>query len=291
WDFPDLPESISVKDENKIKWFVYPGLQKTAKGKKSVNLRLFRLRDKAVDSHKDGITMLFTIYFSKDLKFLKKALTLPKKKEKMANYFGGAQRFRKKLYQIIINNLFCKNIRSKDAFYSHAESVAPTILPKGRELLDLSLSVLDAYHETRTSLYDLETVHSANSAALQFLKDLREELKKLAPETFMDLYDAHRLIHLIRYIKAIDFRARRALVNFEKDRAKAKEVLLFTQSLNKQLQGLSLSASAEKKAAIEEYFWLIEEYKVSVFAQELKTPVRVSKKRLEKRLREIERMV
>ena len=291
WDFPDLPESISIKDENKIKWFVYPGLQKTAKGKKSVNLRLFRLRDKAVDSHKDGITMLFTIYFSKDLKFLKKVLTLPKKKEKMANYFGGAQRFRKKLYQIIINNLFCKNIRSKDAFYSHAESVAPTILPKGRELLDRSLSVLDAYHETRTSLYDLETVHSDNNAALQFLKELREELKKLAPETFMDLYDTHRLIHLIRYIKAIDFRARRALVNFEKDRAKAKEVLLFTQSLNKQLQGLSLSASAEKKAAIEEYFWLIEEYKVSVFAQELKTPVRVSKKRLEKRLREIERMV
>jgi len=80
------------------------------------------------------------------------------------------------------------------------------------------------------------------------------------------------------------------LVNFEKDRAKAKEILVFTESLNKQLQGLSLSASAEKKAAIEEYFWLIEEFKVSVFAQELKTPVRVSKKRLEVKLREIQRM-
>ena len=290
WDFPDLPESISITGENKSKWVVYPGLQKASQGKKSVNLRLFPLRDKAVDSHKDGVTMLFVIYFSKDLKFLKKALTLPKKKEPMANYFGGAKRFKKKLYQSIISNLFCKNLRSRDAFYSHAESVAPTILPSGRKLLDRSLSVLDAYHETRTSFYNLETVHSTNSAALQFLKDLREELKKLVPETFMDLYDTDRLVHLIRYIKAIDFRAHRALVDFEKDRAKVKEIRFFTERLNKLLQELSPAASAEKKAALEEYFWLIEEYKVSVFAQELKTPVRISKKRLEKKLQEIERM-
>jgi ATP-dependent helicase HrpA len=59
--------------------------------------------------------------------------------------------------------------------------------------------------------------------------------------------------------------------------------------LNKQLKKLSQS-SAEKKAAVEEYFWLIEEFKVSVFAQELKTPVRVSKKRLENKLQAIERM-
>jgi len=290
WDFPDLPECISIIAKNKSKWVVYPGLQKASQQEKSVNLRLFLHPDQALDSHKEGVTRLFTIYFSKDLKFLKKALTLPKKNEKMANYFGGAKRLEKKLFESITNTLFSKNIRSKDAFYSYAESVAPAILPRGRELLDRSLSVLEAYHETRSVLYTLETAHRTNHTALQFLKDLREELKKLVPETFMVLYDTERLIHLIRYIKALDFRARRALVNFEKDRTKAKKVLVFTQSLDKQLQGLSLSASAEKKAAIEEYFWLIEEFKVSVFAQELKTPVRVSKKRLQDKLKEIERM-
>ncbi|MBU1399010.1 MAG: DUF3418 domain-containing protein, partial [Proteobacteria bacterium] len=49
--------------------------------------------------------------------------------------------------------------------------------------------------------------------------------------------------------------------------------------------------SDEKKKAVEEYFWLIEEYRVSLFAQELKTPVPVSAKRLEKKFKEIERMV
>jgi ATP-dependent helicase HrpA len=57
------------------------------------------------------------------------------------------------------------------------------------------------------------------------------------------------------------------------------------------LQELSVSASEEKRKAVEDYFWLIEEYKVSVFAQEIKTPVRVSKKRLKLRLKEIGRMI
>jgi ATP-dependent helicase HrpA len=291
WDFPELPESISITGENHSTWLVYPGLQKASQQEKSVNLRLFLHPDQAVDFHKNGVAGLFAIYFSKDLKFLKKALTLPKKKEKTANYFGGAKRFQEKLYENIINTLFCKNIRSRDAFYSHAESVAPAILPSGRILLERSLSVLEAYHETRTILYRLEIACRTNPTALIFLEDLREELTKLVPDTFLDLYDTDRLIHLVRYIKAMGMRAQRALVNLEKDREKEKQVRFFTEPLNKLLQELSPAASAEKKTAVESYFWLIEEYKVSIFAQELKTPFRISKKRLEEKLQEIERMV
>jgi ATP-dependent helicase HrpA len=107
----------------------------------------------------------------------------------------------------------------------------------------------------------------------------------------MDIYDMERFVHLVRYIKALAIRAQRALVNFEKDWTKTEEIRFFTDSLNVLLKGLSPDASEEKRAAVEEYFWLIEEYKVSVFAQELKTPVRVSKKRLERKLKEIERII
>ena len=41
---------------------------------------------------------------------------------------------------------------------------------------------------------------------------------------------------------------------------------------------------------MEDFFWMVEEFKVSVFAQELKTPYPVSEKRLQKKLKEIERM-
>jgi len=290
WDFPDLPEFIDLKDKNVSQWLVYPGLQKVDPKKKSVNLRLFQSNETAIESHKEGVALLFTLYFSKDLKFLRKTLKLPKDMEEISNYFGGSARFEKRMYESIIKKLFFKNIRSKDAFFTHAESIAQSILSEGRELLNQSLPVLEAYHETRTTIYALETAHKTNRAALQFLKGLRTELSKLMPETFADLYDAGRIIHLVRYMKALEIRAQRAMVDFEKDRVKTDEIQIFTESLNRLLKGLSPTTSKEKKAAIEAYFWLIEEYKVSIFAQELKTLVPVSKKRLKETLREIERM-
>ena len=290
WDFPDLPEFIDLKDKNMKQWLVYPGLQKADPKQKSVNLRLFQSNETAIESHKEGVALLFTLYFSKDLKFLKKTLKLPKDMEEISNYFGGSARFEKRMYESIINKLFLKNIRSKDAFFAYAESITQSILSEGRELLNQSLPVLEAYHETRTTIYALETAHNTNKAVLEFLKGLRTELSKLVPETFVDLYDADRIIHLIRYMKALEIRARRAVVDFEKDRAKADDIQIFTKSLNQLLKGLSPTTSKEKKAAIEAYFWLIEEYKVSIFAQELKTSVPVSKKRLKETLKEIERM-
>ena len=99
------------------------------------------------------------------------------------------------------------------------------------------------------------------------------------------------MIHLVGYMKALEIRARRAVVDFEKDRAKSHDIQIFNESLNQLLKELSPTTSKEKRDAIEAYFWLIEEYKVSIFAQELKTSVPVSKKRLKEKLREIERMV
>ncbi|MBW2491869.1 MAG: ATP-dependent RNA helicase HrpA [Deltaproteobacteria bacterium] len=290
WDFPDLPEHIHLKGKNMAQWMVYPGLQNVDPTEKSVNLRLFQSSEKAIKSHKEGVAILFTLYFSKDLKFLKKNLKLPKNMEKQVNYFGGSALFEKRIYERIIKKLFFKNIRSKDAFFAHADSIAQSILSEGRELLNHSLPVLEAYHETRTTIYALETAHNTNKTALQFLKGLRTELSKLVPETFVDLYDVDRFIHLVRYMKALEIRAHRAVVDFEKDRAKSDEIGIFTESLDGLLKGLSPTTSKEKRTAIEAYFWLIEEYKVSLFAQELKTSIPVSKKRLIETLKEIERM-
>ena len=290
WDFPDLPEHIELKGTNTAQWLVYPGLQKADSKEKSVNLRLFQSREKAMESHKEGIALLFTLYFSKELKFLKKMLKLPKDMKQKSNYFKGPAHVEKRMYESIIKKLFFKNIRSKNAFFAYAKSVSHSILSTGRELLGQSLPVLEAYHETRTVIYDLETAHNTNRTVLQFLKGLRTELSRLVPETFVDLYDIDRMIHLVRYMKALEIRAKRAVVDFEKDREKSAEIQVFTESLNDLLDELSPTTSTEKKTAIEAYFWLIEEYKVSIFAQELKTSVPVSKKRLKEKLKEIERM-
>ena len=66
---------------------------------------------------------------------------------------------------------------------------------------------------------------------------------------------------------------------------------MFSDRLANLLEILSPSVSKEKRRAIEDFFWLIQEYKVSIFAQELKTPFPVSKNKLKKKLSEIERMI
>jgi len=66
---------------------------------------------------------------------------------------------------------------------------------------------------------------------------------------------------------------------------------VFINHINDMIQELSPHASQEKREAVETYRWMVEDFKVSLFAQELKTQFPVSKKRLEEKRKEIERMV
>jgi ATP-dependent helicase HrpA len=56
-------------------------------------------------------------------------------------------------------------------------------------------------------------------------------------------------------------------------------------------EALSANASDEKRKEMEEFSWMIEEFKVSLFAQELKTPFPISAKRISKKIEKIERML
>ena len=116
-------------------------------------------------------------------------------------------------------------------------------------------------------------------------------LAQLVPESFINLYDMERLAHIERYIKSMEIRAQRAMVDLEKDQTKVKEVKSFSDRLDELVKTLSTNATEDKRSAIEEFFWMIEEYKVSIFSQELKTAIPVSKVRLEKKLGEIKRMI
>lgn len=194
------------------------------------------------------------------------------------------------MYESVIQDLFHRDIRTKDAFYSHAEAAAPHVLKSGQEKLNSVCPVLKAYHESRSILYNLESTNG-DRCIKELFSQLRLELRRLVPESFQELYDSERLIHLERYIQAISIRAQRAFENFAKDQVKAGELKGYTDRLDHLLNELSGDTSEEKKNRTEEYFWMIEEYKVSLFAQELKTSFPVSKKRLDEKLKEIERMV
>ena len=284
WDFGDLPETISLETN----LLVYPGLEPAAGG---VNFRLFKDSAEAFETHKKGVKTLFMIRFRKDIKFLKKDLKLPDAISAKAVYFGGARTVERGMYDNITNRFFLLKIRTEAAFEAHASAIGRSILPEGHLLMELTGRVLDAYHNVRQNIDMILRANRANPPVQAFCSRLTRELEGLVPKDFLDRYAPDRMAHLPRYLNAFKIRAERGAYDRDKDQEKAGRIEPFTEALRRNLRDISSHASLEKRKSFEEFFWMVEEFKVSVFAQELKTPFPVSAKRLEKKLREVERMV
>ncbi len=287
WDFGDLPEEITLESRDALQGFAYPALQE-AEG--SVNIRLFQTREEADAAHAKGITALCGLHFQPELKYLKKSLSLSGDMKVWSAAFGGHKILENRLYEKILRDLFCVPVRSAAAFHEHAEAAATRILPRGQEILKEIRTFVQAYHETVATLHTLDMSHRFNEPAKRFLESVRLDLDRLVPDDFLLQYDVERRGDIIRYLKALVIRTDRGLLHLEKVLAKSKEIKPFDEFLQETLQHLTPESSAEKLQAIEAFRWMIEEYKVSLFAQELKTPYPISRKRLEEKKREIERL-
>ena len=284
WDFDDLPEHTLLG----ASLVAYPGLEP---GEGSVNIRLFANAEEALASHKKGVEALFSLRLSRDLRFLKRVLVLPEEMAEGATYFGGAHAFEKAIYEGLVHRLFFLDIRTGEDFRSHAEAMKPTLVFKAKEFMALTGAVLKAFHQTRSTLIAIESAGRANKAVLALCAEIRKDLDLLVPKDFLEHYAPDHLVHLPRYLKAMEMRAERGANDWEKERRKAAEAGVFIKALEKMRADLSPHASLEKREALDAFRWMVEEFKVSVFAQELKTPFPVSSKRLEKKLNEIKRMV
>jgi ATP-dependent helicase HrpA len=288
WDFGNLPDAISLKSGGQLEGYAYPGLEATDG---SVNLRLHKDKHGAEVLHKKGVSALYKIYFKEELKYLKKAISLKGDMKQWADSLGGARSVETTILDKLTHDLFSINIRTRDAFIRHAEDIKGQILPHGQDMVSRCKPAIKSYYDTSTYLKNLENANRANKPALDYLSYLREEMNELMPGNFLMRYDSERLIHVMRYLKAICIRAERGMAHLDKALTKIREVNIFSDNLQSMLESSGAGASEEKLNLIEEYRWMIEEYKVSLFAQELKTAYPVSRKRLEKKRQEIERIV
>ena len=284
WDFGELPDAVDSPPGARSAWVAYPALEA---GESSVNLKLFPRRDQALAAHRNGVAALCAIHCARDVKFLKRNLALPEEVHPSARYLGGARALEAAMVARVLQDLFAADIRSPQGFEELATACAPRILPAGRELLYAVIPVIEAYAAARGQIAAL--VRGGGLLA-DFGRALAEELAHLVPNHFIALYDRSRLSDLVRYIQALAIRARRGAVDLEKDRVKAAGAAQVTGRLNALLNTLSPEASEQKRQALEALFWMIEEYKVSIYAQELGTAMRVSPKRLEEKIAEVGRM-
>jgi ATP-dependent helicase HrpA len=290
-EFPleNIPESVALDPKAPNKEKGYPALS-MEEGK--IHLRLFRDRLAAVKEHPKGVAHLLIRSFHHELKFLKHNLILSREVRDAAIYFGGYREMEKSLYKNVIKSLFERNLRTKNDYNVYREELSKKGLHTfGRLKRDAVYAVLNEHHKTRKLLNQLVSDNYAHQKLLKFLEEQQLQLTQLLPSNFIDFYDEKRLTHMLRYLAALRLRARRATVNLDKDYQRWSEVKPFIEQLNELLSSLTPQSSAKRRCAVEAFYWMTEEFKISLFAQEIGTDGPISKKRLKKKLEEIDRMI
>jgi ATP-dependent helicase HrpA len=119
-------------------------------------------------------------------------------------------------------------------------------------------------------------------------RDVEQQMANLVCKNCFSRTPWEYLQHLPRYLKALRLRIEKHPGNPDRDGKNAQAVGLIWQNwealVEKQIKADKITAD------LLNFRWLIEELRVSVFAQELKTPFPVSVKRLEKILAELNQM-
>ncbi len=279
-NFQSLPENIPAGPF----MVAYPALEATEKG---VNIRLFRTKEEALASHLEGVAALLEARFARDVEFLRRYLSLFEEYEKAALFFGGKGAVEKGMLENIGKVVFQKDLRSLQELEAYSETVVRGLFEKSHLLRETTFAILAQYQRTREAIRAIEASQRSGPALSALAEEMRKSLEALVPQNFLEVYSLDRLVHLPRFLKALEIRAERARIDLDKDRRKAEQARPFVEAFDRLHKKITESGSLEKKKAAGEFRWLVEEFKVSLFAPELKTSVPVSPKRLTVKLKEI----
>jgi ATP-dependent helicase HrpA len=308
WDFGELPQQIPLTGIQGFMGYAYPALHLIDD---SINLRLFFDQRESAANHLRGVAALYEIHFADMLKQLRKNVTLNAGMKAMAANIGNHKQLEQSIINRVKKDLFFKPWRKQEDFIHHADSLNSKILQYGQEVLVSIAHGLKVFDDTHICVHKLTMKNAGNNPVLKFLKDIQAELRSLMPINFPEFYTFDRMKDLARYCKALVLRAERGSLNLASAQKKIQEIIIYSRQLQQMLAPaindpiplhigikeiisfkdvISVDYSEEKKKMIEELFWMIEEYKVSLFAQELKTPYPVSPKKLNQLIEEIEKL-
>ena len=288
WDFGVLPRQITLTDRGATTAAAFPALAATETG---IGIRLFRSETEAGRAHRKGVRALLALRFRDEVKHLRKGIAPTGDLKLWAAAFGGVKILENALVDKVLYDLFEADIRNEADFEAYGEKIRPRILTRGQTVLRMAGPPLKALYEATELLRSLEGVNRGNGPVLSFLAELRAELSRLLPPDFLIRFGDDRLIHIGRYLRALAIRAERGTLHLEKALERGREIRDLTGWHAERLRDLPPYASEEKRQALTEFIWMIEEYKVSLFAQELKTAIPVSRKRIETRMGDIQRML
>ncbi|MBA3589021.1 ATP-dependent RNA helicase HrpA [Methylibium sp.] len=276
WTFGELPELMEIR-RGAQSLIGFPALIDRGA---HVEIEVFDEPDVAVVKHRAGLRRLVALQLKEPLKYLEK--NIPDLTRMAAAYMqlgGSTEELRAQIIQVALERAFMAELLPSDA-----QAFAKRI-DEGRSRLNLI-----AQEVARQAA----TVLAEHAAALRKLKDARPakeviddvnaQLARLVPRQFLAQTPWPALQHLPRYLKGVTLR----LDKWRADPARDAQRLTELRPLDQRY----LKRVAERRGApdprLDEFRWLLEELRISLFAQELRTPQPVSVKRLDKAWAQLE---
>ncbi|HPB71330.1 MAG TPA: DUF3418 domain-containing protein, partial [Syntrophales bacterium] len=272
-------------ERGRIRGYAYPALEA---GEDGCRPRLCTEPGEAEGVHRVGVMRLACLCLPGELKSLKKAVALPAAMKAQAAFCGGPAAWERRILEKVLGDLVDVRVRGRADFQNMIAGLRARLLPHAQDVTALVTPVLRATSDASQTLNALTAAHRFNRPALAFLAALKEELARLIPDDFLQVYSVDRLVHVPRYLAALSIRAQRGLDHLDRALAREEPLRAYAKRLAEFTAEITPQTTAEKRREIEALFWMIEEYKVSVFAQELKTPAPVSPKRLQAKIAAIE---
>lgn len=274
WQFDDIPEHQTIQHEGQeLKGF--PAL---VDEKTSVGLTLMDSAEEAQKAHKDGLIRLFRLKFAKELKKLSRqsAITTSQafsyqtlKPHPYIQRHVGEDVFDDLAHQLMSSFFADQDIRSEAEFDQAAQQNDVSLYAKGYELSETIAMLLSVYQQVVVELQRWQ-----NEKALY--EDISRQLACLCFQGFVRYVPADQLKLYTRYLKAMKIRLEKVGGQIQKDLDKARQA----QKFEKKFWSFVLSTNTEPET--EAFRWLLEEFRISLFAQQIKTRQPISEKRLEK---------
>ena len=269
WTFGDLPELMEINKGGQS-LIGFPALVDMLD---SVVVEVFDEPEVAAQKHREGLRRLFALQIKDALKYLEK--NIPDLQKMAVSYMplGTADELRQQIIEVALDRAFLLEPLPADefSFKKRIEEGRGRLTLIANEVARLSGVILIEYAAAIRKIKDTKNASDATG-------DCAQQLQKLMPKKFLVATPWTQLQHFARYLKAIVLRLDKLRADPARDAAKVLEL--------KPQEQRYWRLVAERKGAVDdrmlEFRWLLEELRVSFFAQELRTPQPVSIKRLEK---------
>ncbi|MGK5014002.1 ATP-dependent RNA helicase HrpA [Janthinobacterium sp. HLS12-2] len=269
WTFGELPELLEIV-QGKLTLIGFPAL--VDKGT-HCDLEVFDDPTVAARTHKIGLRRLFALQMKEQIKYVEKSIPGLQQMGMQFMALGSQEELREQIINKALDIACLQDPLPLDAasFAKRQAEGKSRLVLLVNEIARLLSQVLTEFHGLPKRLQNIPPAAAT---------DIQSQLQGLVHKRFLTENEYTQLAHFPRYLKAINVR----LEKLRADPARDTKLMAEWQSAAAPYlrQAKDRQAGKNTDPKLVEFRWMLEELRVSLFAQELRTPMPVSAKRLQK---------